>query len=153
MTITLLPFVWFTSFNFWLVGLDALYHFREVGPSNHRNTTASASFWHPCFMGNHFNFEFCAGNGCFKSALWFNNLHAEFLPLCSRYVSTTTESRPPLGYNALPLRVRPPSMKNSNDSPLFNNSSMYWKPDKVGGKFKANNFIILVFAQVSYQHV
>ena len=31
MAITLQPFVRFTSFNFWLVGLDALYHVTLVG--------------------------------------------------------------------------------------------------------------------------
>ncbi len=42
MAITLQPFAESTSFNFWLVCLGALYHFRIVGvaqtPSNRRNT-------------------------------------------------------------------------------------------------------------------
>ena len=48
MAITSQPFVRFTSFNFWLVGLDALYQFTLVGvaetPGNRRNTAAAASF-------------------------------------------------------------------------------------------------------------
>ncbi len=47
MAITLQPFVQFTSFNFWLVGLDAHYQCSLVGvaqtPSERRNT-AAASF-------------------------------------------------------------------------------------------------------------
>ncbi len=54
MAITSQPFVQFTSFNFWLVGPDALYHCSLVGvaqtPSNRRNT-AAASFWHPWLLG------------------------------------------------------------------------------------------------------
>ncbi len=50
MAITSQPFVLFTSFNFWLVGLDALYHCSLVGiaqtPSSRRNTATIASFRH-----------------------------------------------------------------------------------------------------------
>ena len=53
MAITLQPFVQFTSFNFWLVCLAAISHFRVVGvaqtPINHHNT-AAASFWHLCIV-------------------------------------------------------------------------------------------------------
>ena len=52
MAITSKPFIRFTSFNFWLVGLDALYHFIHVAdaltPIN-RRIAAAGSFWHPCF--------------------------------------------------------------------------------------------------------
>ncbi len=51
MAITSQPFIRFTSFNFWLVALDSLYHFMQVAdaqtPSN-RRIAAAGSFWHPC---------------------------------------------------------------------------------------------------------
>ncbi len=51
MAITLQPFIWFASFNFWFVGFDSLYYFIPVAyaytPSN-RHIAAAASFWHPC---------------------------------------------------------------------------------------------------------
>ncbi len=51
MAFTLQPFVLFTSFNFSMACLEALYHFLLVAVayshSNRRNITAAGSFWHP----------------------------------------------------------------------------------------------------------
>ncbi len=50
MAITLQPFVWFTSFNFWLVGLDSLYYCSLVvvvgvtqTPSSRHNTAVGTN--------------------------------------------------------------------------------------------------------------
>ncbi len=46
MAITSQPYIQFTSFNFWLVALDFLYHFLQVAdaqiPSNRRIAAASS---------------------------------------------------------------------------------------------------------------
>ena len=59
----------------------------------------------------------------------------------SLQASTTTESSPPFGMTARPVRVRPPSMKNSRLSPFFIISSIYCNQQNKKERMKWSKYI------------